>query len=33
MLTAIHAIELPSGLFAHVAPKVLADWRFRGTVE
>ncbi|TDD16061.1 hypothetical protein [Nonomuraea diastatica] len=33
MLNAIRAIELPAGLFADAAPKVLANWRFRGAVE
>ncbi|MFB9682048.1 Tn3 family transposase [Streptosporangium vulgare] len=32
-LTAIRAIGLPAGLFADVAPKVLAGWRFRAGVE
>jgi hypothetical protein len=32
-LRAVRAIELPSGLFADVAPKVLAGWRARASVE
>lgn len=32
-LNAIRAIELPAGLFADVAPKVLSGWRFRAAVE
>lgn len=32
-LTAIRAIGLPEGLFADVAPKVLASWRTRAMVE
>ncbi|MEU4332667.1 hypothetical protein [Nonomuraea dietziae] len=32
-LTAIRAIGLPADLFADVAPKVLAGWRFRAAVE
>ncbi|MFC7713255.1 hypothetical protein [Nonomuraea recticatena] len=32
-LTAIRAIGLPADLFADVAPKVLAGWRFRAPVE
>ncbi|MFG1687645.1 DUF4158 domain-containing protein [Nonomuraea sp. NPDC049269] len=32
-LNAIRAIELPAGLFADVAPKVLGGWRFRAAVE
>ncbi|GAB2460232.1 Tn3 family transposase [Streptomyces incanus] len=32
-LTAIQAIGLPASLFADVAPKVLASWRQRATVE
>lgn len=32
-LDAIRAIELPAGLFADVAPKVLGGWRFRAAVE
>ncbi|MGP3965770.1 Tn3 family transposase [Nonomuraea sp. 3N208] len=32
-LNAIRAIGLPTGLFADVAPKVLAGWRFRAAVE
>ncbi|MEU8804793.1 Tn3 family transposase [Spirillospora sp. NPDC048819] len=32
-LTAIRAIGLPEGLFADVAPKVLASWRARAAVE
>lgn len=32
-LTAVRSIELPPGLFADVAPKVLAAWRARAAVE
>jgi hypothetical protein len=32
-LTAIRAIGLPEGLFADVAPKVLASWRARAAME
>uniref|UniRef100_UPI003F498A41 hypothetical protein n=1 Tax=Nonomuraea bangladeshensis TaxID=404385 RepID=UPI003F498A41 len=32
-LNAIRAIELPAGLSADVAPKVLGGWRFRAAVE
>lgn len=32
-LTAIRAVGLPPGLFADVAPKVLAGWRARAVVE
>ncbi|MEV4186248.1 DUF4158 domain-containing protein, partial [Streptosporangium canum] len=32
-LTAIRAVGLPEGLFADVAPKVLASWRARAAVE
>lgn len=32
-LTAIRALGLPAGLFADVAPKVLASWRARAAVE
>lgn len=32
-LTAIRALGLPTGLFADVAPKVLASWRARAAVE
>ncbi len=32
-LTAIRAVGLPPGLFADVAPKVLASWRQRAAVE
>lgn len=32
-LTAIRAVGLPAGLFADVAPKVLASWRQRAAVE
>ncbi|MGH3289322.1 MAG: hypothetical protein ACRDPD_32375 [Streptosporangiaceae bacterium] len=32
-LTAIRAVGLPPGLFADVAPKVVAGWRARAAVE
>jgi len=32
-LRAVRAIDLPAGLFADVAPKVLAGWRTRASVE
>ena len=32
-LEAVRSIELPDGLFADVAPKVLAAWRARAAVE
>ncbi len=32
-LTAVRAVGLPAGLFAGVAPKVLAGWRARAAVE
>ena len=32
-LDAVRAVELPDGLFADVAPKVVADWRARAAVE
>lgn len=32
-LRAVRAIELPAGLFADVAPKVLTEWRARAAVE
>ncbi|MFI7643307.1 hypothetical protein [Nonomuraea sp. NPDC049400] len=32
-LAAVRAIELPPGLFAEVAPKVLGSWRARAAVE